>query len=106
VLLLEIGRTPDARSSDDVAHQLADLIRIQARASDRAVRLGPSSFRLLMPETSARGARHLGDRLELVFRQIGGGSNHRPGLRYEVATPTRGGSLEDALHEAERRLAR
>jgi GGDEF domain-containing protein len=106
VLLLEIGRTPDARSSDEVAHELADLIRTQARASDRAVRLGPTSFRLLMPETSARAARHLGDRLEMAFRQAGAGSNHRPGMRYDVAAPTRGSSLEDALFEAERRLAR
>jgi len=106
VLLLEIGRTPDPKSSDVVAHELAGLIRVQARASDRAVRLGPSSFRLLMPETSARAARHLGDRLELAFREAGAGSNHRPGLRYDVAAPSRGGSLEDALIEAERRLAR
>jgi GGDEF domain-containing protein len=106
VLLLEIGRTPDTRSSDAVAHELADLIRTQARASDRAVRLGPSSFRLLMPETNGRAARTLGDRLENAFRAAGAGSNHRPGLRYGVAAPTRGGSLEDALVEAERRLAR
>jgi GGDEF domain-containing protein len=106
VLLLEIGRTPDRRSSDEVAHELAEMIREQARASDRAVRLGPSSFRLLMPETSARAARHLADRLELAFHQAGAGSNHRPGLRYDVAAPSRGGSLEEALAEAERRLAR
>lgn len=106
VLLLEIGRTPDRRSSEQVAHELAEMIREQARASDRAVRLGPSSFRLLMPETSARAARHLGDRLELAFRKADAGSYHRPGLRFDVAAPTRGGSLEDALAEAERRLAR
>ena len=106
VLLLEIGRTPDARYRDAVAHELADLIRAQARSSDRAVRLGPSSFRLLMPETSARAARNLGDRLEAAFRAAGNGSNHRPGLRFDVAAPTRGGSLEDALVEAERRVAR
>jgi GGDEF domain-containing protein len=106
VLLLEIGRTPDRRSSDEVAHELAEMIREQARASDRAVRLSPSSFRLLMPETSARAARNLGDRLELAFRKADAGSHHRPGLRFDVAAPTRGGSLEDALAEAERRLAR
>ncbi len=106
VLLLEIGRTPDRRSGDAVAYELADLIRTDARASDRAVRIGPSSFRLLMPETSIRGARQVGARLEAAFRQAGGPANYRPGLRYDVATPTRGGSLEDALFEAERRVAR
>jgi GGDEF domain-containing protein len=106
VLLLEIGRTPDRRSGDAVAHELADLIRTDARASDRAVRLGPTSFRLLMPETNARGARQVGARLEHAFRLAGGASNYRPGLNFDVAAPHRGGSLEDALVEAERRVAR
>ena len=106
VLLLEIGRTPDTRSADAVAHELADLIRTGARASDRAVRTGPSSFRLLMPETNLSGARLVGSRLEAAFRAVGGTSNHRPGLRFDVAVPRRDGSLEDALVEAERRVAR
>jgi GGDEF domain-containing protein len=106
VLLLEIGRTPDPRSSDGVARELADLIRADARASDRAVRMGPSSFRLLMPETNARGARHVGERLERAFRSAEAGAALRPGLRFDVAAPTRGSSLEDALSEAEGRLAR
>jgi GGDEF domain-containing protein len=106
VLLLEIGRTPDSRSADSVAHELADLIRADARASDRAVRTGPSSFRLLMPETNVGGARQVGTRLEAAFKAAGGTSNHRPGIRFDVAAPTRGGSLEDALLEAERRVAR
>jgi GGDEF domain-containing protein len=106
VLLLEIGRTPDRTSGDAVARELADLIRVGARASDRAVRTGPSSFRLLMPETTVRGARQVGARLEQAFVAAGGQSNHRPGLNFDVAAPTRGGSLEDALAEAERRVAR
>jgi GGDEF domain-containing protein len=106
VLLLEIGRTPDSRSADAVAHELADLIRADARASDRAVRTGPSSFRLLMPETAVGGARQVGARLEAAFRQAGGTSNHRPGLHYDVAAPKRGGTLEAALSDAERRVAR
>lgn len=106
VLLLEIGRTPDTRSADAVAHELADLIRADARASDRAVRTGPLSFRLLMPETNVGGACQVGTRLEAAFRRAGGDSNHRPGLRFDVATPKRGGSLEEALFEAERRVAR
>lgn len=106
MLLLEIGRTPDARSADTVAHELADLIRTDARASDRAVRMGPSSFRLLMPETNLSGARQVGSRLEAAFRNAGGTTNHRPGLRFDVAAPKRGGTLEDALIEAERRVAR
>jgi hypothetical protein len=59
-----------------------------------------------MPETNVGGARNVGARLEAAFRAAGGTSNHRPGLRFDVAAPTRGGSLEDALFEAERRVAR
>jgi len=106
VLLLEIGRTPDSRSADAVAHEFADLIKTGARSSDRAVRTGPSSFRLLMPETGIGGARQVGARLEAAFRLAGGSANHRPGLRFDVAAPKREGTLEDALAEAERRVAR
>ena len=67
--------------------------------------MGPSSFRLLLPETNARAARHVGARLERAFQLIDPGRPGLPELRMEVAAPTRGGSLEDALAEAERRLA-
>ena len=106
MLLLEIGRTPDTRSADTYAHELSDMIRRDARSSDRAVRLGPTSFRLLMPETTAQGARQVGSRLEGAFRSAGEGVNHRPGRRFDVATPARGGTLEEALSAAERRVAR
>jgi len=59
-----------------------------------------------MPETAAGAARRVGTRLELAFRGADAGSTQRPGLRFEVAAPTRGGSLEDALSQAERRVAR
>lgn len=105
VLLLELARRPDGPSLDRVAHALAELIRTDARETDRAVRTGPSSFRLLMPETGARAARQAGARLERAYQLASAGGPDRPDLRIEVAAPSRGGSLEDALAEAERRLA-
>lgn len=105
VLLLEIGCRPDGPPLDRVAHGLADLIRAEARETDRAVRMGPSSFRLLMPETNARAARHVGARLERAFVRAHAGRPNQPDLRIEVAAPSRGGDLEAALTEAERRLA-
>lgn len=105
VLLLELGCRPDGPPLDRVAHGLADLIRAEARQTDRAVRTGPSSFRLLMPETNARAARHVGARLERAFLLAYAGRADQPGLRVEVASPTRGGNLEGALTDAERRLA-
>lgn len=105
VLLIELECRPNGRPLDRIAHALADLIRAEARAPDRAVRIGPSSFRLLMPETNARAARYAGARLEHAFHLAYAGRPDRPELRMEVAAPTRGGSFEEALAEAERRLA-
>ncbi len=106
VLLLELVRRPNGRAADTVAGALADLIRHEARETDRAVRMGPSSFRMLLPETSGRAARHVGARLERDFDSAFADVPERPGLRVEVAAPSRGGSLEDALADAERRLSR
>jgi GGDEF domain-containing protein len=106
VLLLELVRRPNGRAVDTVAVALADLIRHEARETDRAVRMGPSSFRMLLPETSGRAARHVGARLERDFDSAFADVPDRPGLRVEVAAPHRGGSLEDALAEAERRVQR
>lgn len=105
VLLIELASRPDGQSPDRVARMLADLIREGVRATDRPVRLGPSSFRLLLPETNARAAHQAGGRLAKAFERTYDGQPVRAELRIEVAAPTRGGSLEDALAEAERRLA-
>lgn len=104
VLLLEIGCPPDGPAIDRVAGGLAELIRGGVRQTDRAVRLGASSFRLLMPETNGQAARRLAARLEGAFQAMYAGRNSRPVLRTGVAAPTRGGSLEDALTDAERHL--
>ena len=97
------GRAGDA-SLERAARDLADLIRIEVRETDRATRIGPASFRILLTETSARAARQVAARLDRAF------GRERPGrpaatLRIEIAAPTRGESLEDALISAERRLA-
>lgn len=105
VLLLELACPSDGPTIDRVAGGLAELIRGGVRQTDRAVRLGASSFRLLMPETNAQAARRLAARLEGAFHAKYAGPPNRPVLRTEVAAPTRGGSLEDALTDAERRLA-
>jgi hypothetical protein len=105
VLLLELAVPAGARSPDRDARALADLIRAEARETDRAVRLGPSSFRILMPETGARAARNVATRLGRAFHESTAGASDRATLRFEVAAPTRGGSLEEAVVDAEGRLA-
>jgi GGDEF domain-containing protein len=105
VLLIDLDGKPDAVSLERVARGLADLIRVEVRETDRAVRIGPASFRMLLTETNARAARHLAARLDRSFHLQRAGWPGAAKLRIEIAAPTRGESLEDALVAAERRLA-
>jgi GGDEF domain-containing protein len=103
VLLIELDAGPDGASLERAARDLADLIRVEIRETDRAARVGPTSFRMLLTETSARAARQVAARFDRAYQP------DRPGwpaprLRIEVVTPTRGESLEDALTIAERSL--
>lgn len=104
VLLIELDGGPSGAALDRVARGLADLIRSEARETDRAVRVGAASFRMLLPETNARSARHVLARLDRAFHLARAGRPDPAEMRIEVAAPARGGSLEDALVDAERRL--
>jgi GGDEF domain-containing protein len=104
VVLIELQGNLRGDALDRMARRLADLIRSEARETDRAARVGAASFRMLLPETNARAARHVTTRLEQAFQVA---TTNRPDathLRIELASPTRGGSLEDAILDAERRL--
>jgi hypothetical protein len=105
VLLIELAGGPDAASLERDARGLADLIRAEVRETDRAVRTGPIAFRMLLTETSARAARHVAGRLDRAFHDDRAESSPSSRLRIEIAAPTRGESLEDAVVAAERRLA-
>jgi GGDEF domain-containing protein len=105
VLLIELAGGPDAASLERDARGLADLIRAEVRETDRAVRTGPIAFRMLLTETSARAARHVAGRLDRAFHDDRAESSPSTRLRIEIAAPTRGESLEDAVLAAERRLA-
>ena len=106
VVLIELGGTLDGVAVDRVALRLADAIRSEARETDRAVRIGAQSFRVLLPETGGRAARRFAERLDRAFRADPVGAEVVTGvdLCVEVATPARTASLEDALAEAEVRL--
>jgi len=106
VLLIELDRDLDAESLDRQAGEVANLIRLEARDTDRAARMGAASFRVLLPETSARAARHAVERIERIFQLAHAGQTEPAQLRIDVVAPTRGGSLEDALADAERRIGR
>jgi GGDEF domain-containing protein len=103
VLLIELDGGPSGAALDRVARKLAELIRAQARETDRAVRVGVASFRMLLPETSGRAARHVVARLDRAFYLWRAAQAEPTELRTEIVAPVRGGSLEEALAEAERR---
>ena len=97
--------TPAGRGLDLVARFVADAIRAQARESDRAVRYGATSFRLLLPETGEQAARAVAQRIDRAVmanaERLGAGAR----LTIDVAYPGRTGTLEDAVADAERRRA-
>ena len=104
VLLIELRSGPPAPSIDPIARAVADAIRAEARETDRAVRFGAHSFRMLLPETGDRAARAMANRLDRAFGATDEARSHGATLSIDVASPGRHATLEEALAEAERRL--
>lgn len=105
VLLIELHNGAPAPSIDPLARAVADAIRAEARETDRAVRFGAHSFRMLLPETGDLAARAVADRLDRTFGATEEARTHGATLSIDVASPGRNASLEDALADAERRLS-
>ena len=105
ILLIELRQAAHGSTADRIARRLGDVIRAEARETDRAVRTGALTFRVLLPETGGRAARALAERLDRGFRVGADGPAGPAELCVEVATAARGETLEDALAEAETRLA-
>jgi GGDEF domain-containing protein len=104
VLLLGLTGSPPEPAAERIARAIGDVIRNEARETDRAVRTGRLAFRLLLPETGGRAARSLAERLEKAYLAAPDGRAEGVSLAVEVATAPRNGRLEDALAEAEARL--
>ena len=88
----------------ELVEPVLDAIRHEARETDRAVRVSPTRFHLLLPGTGERDAQRLADRLREACRNRLNGHGGLLRLRAEAQTPSHGSSLEDALIDAERRL--
>jgi hypothetical protein len=105
VLLIELRQGAHGSAVDRIARRLGDVIRAEARETDRAVRTGALTFRVLLPETGGRAARSLAERLDRGFRAGADGLAGPVELCVEVATALRTGTLDEAIAEAESRLA-
>ena len=82
-------------AAEAVVRRLAGLFATNVRRQDGVYRLGPATFSMLLPETSAAGADVLVQRLRSGF-----GSDVTVGI---AAFPGDGGDATALLHEAEQR---
>ena len=105
VLLIELRSGQPSPSIDPLARAVADAIRAEARETDRAVRFGAQSFRMLLPETGDLAARAVADRLDRTFGATSEARTHGARLSIDVASPGRHVTLEEAMAEAERRMS-
>jgi GGDEF domain-containing protein len=100
VLFIEL-----ADPTDELARCVADTIRAEARETDRAVRYASASFRLLLPETGERAARAVALRIDKAVgaraAELGPGAS----VSIDVVGAPGFGSLEEAVADAERRVA-
>jgi GGDEF domain-containing protein len=103
VLLIGLSGSPHDQAVDRIARTIADVIRAEARETDRAVRTSTLGFRLLLPETGARAARTVADRLAGAFRSRPDGRSDGVELCIDVASAARNGTLQEAVGEAEAR---
>lgn len=104
VLLIELSGQVPVGVTDRVARVVGDAIRAETRETDRAVRMGARSFRVLLPETGGRAAKTLVERLGQAFRASANADADGIDLRIEVATASRTGTLEQALTDGEARI--
>jgi len=105
VVLIELrGHVPPG-VNDRFAKLVGEAIVAEARETDRAVRLGARSFRVLLPETGSRAAKSLVARLGRAVETRMNGHAGVVELRIEVATASRTGTLEQAVVDGEARLA-
>jgi len=102
VLRIELAGDAMGPAIDRAARTAADCVRANARETDRAARLSTGSLRLLLPETGGRAARVVAERIEQAYSVVAGSRIEAVTLRVEVVTPTRTGSLEEALAAADR----
>ncbi len=105
VLVVEPGSSQPSGVSELVARQVTAAIRAEARETDRVVRVGSAGFRLLLPETEARAAQVLADRLSRAVSDTSDPAVPPVDLRIDVLMVPPYGSIEDYLAAAERRIA-
>jgi hypothetical protein len=105
VLVIDLIVGPGPVDPDRFARHLGDVLATEARETDRAVRASKQRFMVLLPETNQDDAAHLVGRLERGYRALADLAPVSAELRIEVAVLRRGADPDDAIADADRRLA-
>ncbi len=105
VLVIDLIPGPGPIDLDRFARHLVEVVGREARETDRAVRASTHRFMMLLPETSEEDAGHLATRIERGYRSLADEAPVSAELRVEIAVLRRGADPEDAIAEADRRLA-
>ena len=103
VIDLIVGSTPI--DPDRFARHLVEVLGREARETDRATRASVRRFMVLLPETNQDDAAHLATRVERGYRSLAEDAPVPVELRIEIAVLRRGADPEDAIADADRRLA-
>lgn len=104
VLVVDVAAEPATVTPIELVGPVLDAIRHEARETDRAVRVSPTRFHVLLPETGEHDAARFAERLREASDNRLNGHHGMLRLRFEAQTASHGGTLEDALDAAERRL--
>lgn len=105
VLVINLIAGPGPIDPDRFARHLVDVVGREGRETDRAVRESSGRFMVLLPETSADDAAHLATRIERGYRSLAEDAPVSAELRIEIAVLRRGADPDDAIADADRRLA-
>lgn len=88
-------------AGDELIRAAAELLRAQARATDRIARVGGDEFMVLMPETDAPGARRYLGRVRAAVREISSRGGLGLMLSLGAATAKEGESLTSTCRRAD-----
>jgi Diguanylate cyclase, GGDEF domain len=105
VLVIDLIVGPGPIDPDRFARHLVEVLGREARETDRATRASMRRFMVLLPETSQDDAAHLANRVERGYRTLMDDAPIAADLRIEIAVLRRGADPEDAIADADRRLA-
>jgi diguanylate cyclase with GGDEF domain len=101
VVVIRLRLTPPA-SADRIAARVAEIVRSQARETDRVTRAAADRFHVLLPETEEADAETLIERVRAACAsQVAGRLGAELRVVAAAVSPAQGETLHDALRTAQ-----